>query len=338
MQTWRSIALSVVLIPALAAVGVWSASTVHSESTALIKVDGSSTVFPITEAVAEEFQKETRGAVRVTVGISGTGGGFKKFCRGETDVQDASRPISSSEMEACRAGGVQFYELPIAFDALTLAVSPQATWINSVTVDELKRMWEPSAQGRIMKWSQIRSDWPDQPLKLFGAGSDSGTFDYFTEAVVGKAKASRGDFTASEDDNTLVQGIVNDKHALGYIPFAYYEPNKKRLKAVSIDSGQGPVSPSRETVENGSYQPLSRPLFIYVSTKSAARPEVKRFVEFYLAQVPVLAPQVKYVPLPPQAYALAGEHFKNGRFGTAFQGGSTIGMKIEELLRREAKL
>ena len=338
MKIWRSVAVSAVLIPALAAVGVWFSDLVYSEPTTLVKVDGSSTVFPITEAVAEEFQKETRGSVRVTVGISGTGGGFKKFCRGETDVQDASRPISAGEMEACRAGGVQFYELPIAFDALTLAVSPQATWVNSMTVDELRRMWEPSAQGRITKWNQVRPDWPDQPLKLFGAGSDSGTFDYFTEAVVGKAKASRGDFTASEDDNTLVQGIANDKHALGYIPFAYYEPNKKRLKAVSIDGGQGPVSPSRETVENGSYQPLSRPLFIYVSTKSAARPEVKRFVEFYLAQVPVLAPQVKYVPLPPQAYALAGEHFKNGRFGTAFQGGSTIGMKIEDLLRREAKL
>jgi phosphate transport system substrate-binding protein len=338
MQMWRSVAVSAVLIPALAAVGVWSSELVYSEPTTLVKVDGSSTVFPITEAVAEEFQKETRGSVRVTVGISGTGGGFKKFCRGETDVQDASRPISAGEMEACRAGGVQFFELPIAFDALTLAVSPQATWINSVTVDELKRMWEPSAQGRIMKWNQVRPDWPDQPLKLFGAGSDSGTFDYFTEAVVGKSKSSRGDFTASEDDNTLVQGIANDKHALGYIPFAYYEPNKKRLKAVSVDGGHGPVSPSRETVENGSYQPLSRPLFIYVSTKSAARPEVKKFVEFYLAQVPVLAPQVKYVPLPTQAYALAGEHFKNGRFGTAFQGGSTIGMKIEDLLRRDAKL
>ncbi|MDP3089893.1 MAG: PstS family phosphate ABC transporter substrate-binding protein [Nitrospira sp.] len=311
---------------------------IFSAPTALIKVDGSSTVFPITEAVAEEFQKETRGSVRVTVGISGTGGGFKKFCRGEIDVQDASRPISSSEMEACRAGGVQFYELPIAFDALTIAVSPQATWVDSITVAELKTMWEPSAQGRVTKWNQVRSTWPDQPLKLFGAGSDSGTFDYFTEAVVGKAKSSRGDFTASEDDNTLVQGIANDKQALGYIPYAYYEPNKKRLKAVAIDDGHGPVSPSRETVENGSYQPLSRPLFIYVNAKSASKPEVKRFVEFYLAQVPVLAPQVKYVPLPPQAYALAGEHFKNGRQGTAFQGGSTIGMKIEDLLRRDAKL
>jgi phosphate transport system substrate-binding protein len=316
----------------------WLLEQAYSASATLIKVDGSSTVFPITEAVAEEFQKETRGAVRVTVGISGTGGGFKKFCRGEIDVQDASRPISTSELEACRAGGVQFYELPIAFDALTIAVSPQATWVDSITVAELKTMWEPSAQGRVTKWNQIRSTWPDQPLKLFGAGSDSGTFDYFTEAVVGKAKSSRGDFTASEDDNTLVQGIANDKQALGYIPFAYYEPNKKRLKAVSVDGGNGPVSPSRETVENGSYQPLSRPLFIYVNVKSASKSEVKRFVEFYLAQVPVLAPQVKYVPLPPQAYALAGEHFKNGRQGTAFQGGSTIGMKIEELLRREAKL
>lgn len=317
---------------------VWPGGIGYSASTALIKVDGSSTVFPITEAVAEEFQKETRGSVRVTVGISGTGGGFKKFCRSETDVQDASRPISISEMEACRAGGVQFLELPIAFDALTIVVSPQATWIDTVTVDELKRMWEPSAQGRLMKWNQIRPNWPDQPLKLFGAGSDSGTFDYFTEAVVGKAKASRGDFTASEDDNTLVQGIANDKYAMGYIPYAYYEPNKKRLKAVAVDGGHGSVLPSRDTVENGSYQPLSRPLFIYVNMKSSLKPEVKRFVEFYLAQVPVLAPQVKYVPLPKQAYELAQAHFQNGKIGTAFQGGSAIGLKIEELLRRESTL
>jgi phosphate transport system substrate-binding protein len=184
----------------------------------------------------------------------------------------------------------------------------------------------------------VRSTWPAIPLKLFGAGSDSGTFDYFTEAVVGKAKASRGDYTASEDDNTLVQGIANDKHALGYIPYAYYEPNKKRLKAVAVDGGHGPVLPSRETVENGSYQPLSRPMFIYVNAKSAAKPEVKRFVEFYIAQAPILVPQVKYVPLPREAYELAGAHFKNGKLGTAFQGASTIGLKIEDLLRREAKL
>ena len=309
-----------------------------SESTSLIKVDGSSTVFPITEAVAEEFQKETKGAVRVTVGISGTGGGFKKFCRAETDVQDASRPISQSEMETCRTAGVQYYELPIAFDALTVAVSPQATWVDTITIAELKQMWDPASQGRVTTWSQVRSSWPAIPLKLFGAGSDSGTFDYFTEAVVGKAKASRGDYTASEDDNTLVQGIANDKHALGYIPYAYYEPNKKRLKAVAVDGGQGPVLPSRETVENGAYQPLSRPMFIYVNAKSAAKSEVKRFVEFYVTQAPTLVPQVKYVPLPREAYDLASAHFKNGKLGTAFQGASTIGLKIEELLRREAKL
>jgi phosphate transport system substrate-binding protein len=310
----------------------------EADTTMLIKVDGSSTVFPITEAVAEEFQKETRGAVRVTVGISGTGGGFKKFCRGETDVQDASRPISQSEMEACRATSVQYYELPIAFDALTIAVSPKATWVDTITVAELKQMWEPASQGRITKWNQIRASWPDLPLKLFGAGSDSGTFDYFTEAVVGKAKASRGDYTASEDDNTLVQGIANDKPALGYIPYAYYEPNKKRLKAVAVDGGPGPVLPSRATVESGEYQPLSRPVFIYVNAKSALKAEVKRFVEFYVAQAPTLVPQVKYVPLPREAYELAVAHFKNGKLGSAFQGASTIGLKIEELLRREAKL
>jgi phosphate transport system substrate-binding protein len=276
--------------------------------------------------------------VRVTVGISGTGGGFKKFCRAETDVQDASRPISQSEMETCRAAGVQYYELPIAFDALTVAVSPQATWVDTITIAELKQIWDPSSQGRVTTWNQVRNSWPAIPLKLFGAGSDSGTFDYFTEAVVGKAKASRGDYTASEDDNTLVQGIANDKHALGYIPYAYYEPNKKRLKAVAVDGGHGPVLPSRETVESGAYQPLSRPMFIYVNAKSAAKAEVKRFVEFYVTQAPTLVPQVKYVPLPREAYDLAATHFKNGKLGTAFQGVSTIGLKIEDLLRREAKL
>ena len=323
---------------ALGSLLVWPTGFGLSEEPSLVKVDGSSTVFPITEAVAEEFQKETRGSIRVTVGISGTGGGFKKFCRGETDIQDASRPILSGEMESCRASGVQYFELPVAFDAVTVAVSPQATWIDSITVAELKQMWEPSAQGQVMKWNQIRLTWPDLPLKLFGAGSDSGTFDYFTEAVIGKAKASRGDYTASEDDNTLVQGISNDKHALGYIPYAYFEPNKKRLKVVAVDAGHGPVTPSRETVENNSYQPLSRPMFIYVNRKSAERPDVKRFVEFYLAQAPTLVPQVKYVPLPSQAYDLALTHFRNGKVGTAFQGASTIGLKIEDLLRREAKL
>lgn len=331
-------AKTVFAITILLSVMIWARNHVQSQQPNLVKIDGSSTVFPITEAVAEEFQKETRGAVRVTVGISGTGGGFKKFCRGETDVQDASRPISVSEMETCRTNAIQYYELPVAFDALTIAVNPQASWIDSITVAELKQMWEPAAQGRVMKWNQVRATWPDSPLKLFGAGSDSGTFDYFTEAVTGKAKASRGDYTASEDDNTLVQGISNDKQALGYIPYAYFEPNTKRLKAVAVDAGHGPVLPSRETVENGAYQPLSRPLFLYVNSKSAGRPEVKRFVEFYVLQAPTLVPQVKYVPLPASAYDLALTHFRNGKLGTAFQGISTIGLKIEDVLRREAKL
>jgi phosphate transport system substrate-binding protein len=332
-------AMRILIVPLFAAcLMVWPVASTQSEAPMLVKVDGSSTVFPITEAVAEEFQKDNRGSIRVTVGISGTGGGFKKFCRGETDVQDASRPISASEMEVCRANGIQYFELPVAFDALTIAVSLQATWIDAITVAELKLMWEPSAQGKVTKWNQIRSTWPDLPLKLFGAGSDSGTFDYFTEAVTGKAKASRGDYTASEDDNTLVQGISNDKQAIGYIPYAYFEPNKRRLKAVAVDEGHGPVLPSRQTVESGTYRPLSRPIFIYVNSKSSGRPDVKRFVEFYLSQAPTLVPQVKYIPLPAEAYGLALSHFHNGKLGTAFHGSPVVGLKIEDLLRREAKL
>ena len=310
----------------------------QAESPALVKVDGSSTVFPITEGVAEEFQSANRGSVRVTVGISGTGGGFKKFCRTETDIQDASRPILAEEMEACRKNGVKYFELPIAFDAITIVVSRQNTWASSMTIDELKKMWEPSAQNKITKWNQVRSSWPDLPLKLFGAGADSGTFDYFTEAVVGKAKASRGDYTASEDDNTLVQGIGSDKQALGYLPLAYFEPNQQRLKAVGIDAGKGAMLPSRQTVEKGTYAPLARPIFIYVNVQSAQRPEVRQFVEFYLANAATLSAQAKYVPLPAPAYAMALQHFQAGKIGTVFRGASAIGLKIEDLLQREASL
>lgn len=310
---------------------------------ASVKIDGSSTVFPVTEAVAEEFQIAKKGAVNVTVGISGTGGGFKKFCRGETDLQNASRPILKEEMESCKKAGISYYELPIAFDAMVVVVSPRNDWVSSITVDELKKMWEPAAQGKVTKWNQVNPKWPDAPLKLFGAGSDSGTFDYFTEAVMGKAKASRGDYTGSEDDNTLVQGIANDKNALGYLPYAYYELNKNKLKALGVIGGEkapkkGEVSPSRATVENGTYFPLSRPLFIYVSDKATARPEVKEFVEFYLKNASNLSEQVKYVPLPKKAYDLATDHFKKKRLGTAFGGTPEVGLKIEELLKREAKL
>lgn len=309
---------------------------VHAES--FIKVDGSSTVFPITEAVAEEFQKTKKNAVKVTVGISGTGGGFKKFCRGETDISDASRPILKKEMDDCKAAGIEYYELPVAYDALTVMVNPKNDWIKSMTVAELKKIWEPAAQGKIMKWNQVNPKWPDAPIKLYGAGSDSGTFDYFTEAVVGKAKSSRGDYTASEDDNVLVQGIANDKNALGYFGFAYYAENPNKLKAVPIDGGKGPVMPSAESIENGTYSPLGRPIFIYVSKKSAAKPEVKEFVEYYLKHAAPLVKEVKYVPLPAKAYTVALEHFQKGKVGTVFGGSSEVGLKIEDLLKREAKL
>jgi len=304
----------------------------------IIQIDGSSTVFPITEAVSEEFQKAKKGAVKVTVGIAGTGGGFKKFCRGETDISDASRPILKQEMETCKQSGVQYIELPIAYDALTVMVNPKNDWVKALTVPDLKKMWEPAAQGKVTTWNHVRSEWPNSPLKLFGPGADSGTFDYFTEAIVGKAKSSRGDFTASEDDNVLVQGIANDRNALGYFGFAYYIENQKKLKAAPIDAGKGPVLPSAKTVEDGSYQPLSRPIFIYISKKSLdSRPEVREYVEFYLKNAPSLVKQVKYVALPQNAYTVSLEHVKKGKVGTVFGGEPEVGIKIEDLLKREAK-
>lgn len=313
--------------------------TTHQvRAAAIIKIDGSSTVYPITEAVAEEFQKAKGGSVNVTVGISGTGGGFKKFCRGEIDISDASRPIQKKELDACYIeGGVKFIEIPVAYDALTVVVNPANTWASTMTTAELKKIWAPEAQGKISKWNQVRPEWPDLPLKLYGPGADSGTFDYFTEAVVGKSKSSRGDYTASEDDNILVQGISSDKGGLGYFGFAYYAENQGRLKAVGIDKGHGAVLPSRQTVENGTYAPLSRPIFIYVNAKSAAKPEVKEFVEFYLKNAPQLVSQVKYVPLPAQAYTSALQNFQKSKLGTVFAGESKVGLKIDQLLTMEGK-
>ena len=315
----------------------------HSASAAVIKIDGSSTVFPVTEAVAEEFQKNKKGEVQVTVGISGTGGGFKKFCRGETDVQNASRPILKEEMDTCKQAKVEYFELPIAFDALTVVIHPDNKWAETMTVDDLKKIWEPEAQGKITKWNQVRPEWPDAEIKLYGAGADSGTFDYFTEAVNGKSKKSRGDYTASEDDNTLVQGISRDKNALGYLPYSYYEANKKKLKAVAIDGGakapkKGGVLPNRASVEGGIYFPLSRPIFIYVSAQGFSKKEVKEFTEFYIKEGGKLAAEVKYIPLQQKAYALAADILKKGRKGTVFGGHAEIGLKIEELLKRETKL
>ena len=310
---------------------------VHTAAAAdkLIKIDGSSTVYPITEAVAEEYQKATK--VKVTVGISGTGGGFKKFCRGETDVSNASRPILKKEMDACKEAGIQYIELPIAYDGLTVVVNKNNDFVKSLTVEELKKMWEPSAQGKVKSWKQINASYPDTPLKLFGAGSDSGTFDYFTEAIVGKAKSSRGDYTASEDDNVVVQGVASDKGSLGYFGFAYFDENKDKLRAVPIVAKKGApaVMPSFESVKDGSYQPLARPIFIYVNATSAAfKPEVKAFVDFYLANAPTLVKEVKYIPLPANEYAAVTKHFKALKPGTGFDGTPEVGVKIEELLAR----
>jgi phosphate transport system substrate-binding protein len=264
-----------------------------------IEIDGSSTVYPITEAVAEEFQKE-HPKVQVTVGISGTGGGFKRFTVGETDITNASRPIKDSEAEQAAANGIEYIELKVAFDALSVMVNPQNTWVDYLTVEELKKIWEP--ESTITRWNQIRSEWPDEPIHLYGPGIDSGTFDYFTEEIVGEEDASRADYTASEDDSVLVMGIAGDKNALGYFGYAYYVENTDKLKLVPIDSGNGPVLPSEQTVNDGTYSPLSRPLLIYVSQKALDRSEVQEFVRFYLEKAPILVPQVGYVALPQADY------------------------------------
>uniref|UniRef100_A0A831TC70 Phosphate-binding protein n=1 Tax=Thermorudis peleae TaxID=1382356 RepID=A0A831TC70_9BACT len=301
----------------------------------LITIDGSSTVFPISEAVAEEFQKQYPD-VQVTVGISGTGGGFKKFCAKETDISDASRPIKDSELQTCQQNGVEFIELPVAFDGLSVVVNPQNDWVDHLTVDELKKMWEPAAQGTVTRWNQIRPEWPDEPLNLYGAGTDSGTFDYFTEAIVGESGASRGDYTASEDDNVLVQGVAGDVNALGYFGLAYAVENAGRVKIVPIvnpKTGE-PVMPSLETVKNGQYVPLSRPIFIYVSMTAIERPEVDAFVRFYLENAAALAEEVGYIPLPDEAYQLVMERYEQRKTGSVFQG-VEVGVSIEEVLRRE---
>ena len=334
MKFWHPVAAAVLAAGALAAFAPHAAV---AQTT--IKIDGSSTVFPIAEAVAEEFQISKRGKVRVTVGIAGTGGGFKRFCRGETDISNASRPILKEEMEACRAAGIKYLELPVAFDALTVVVNPANTWVKSLTLADMRKMWEPASQGRIKTWNQIRSDWPKEPLVLFGPGADSGTFDYFTEAVNGKAKASRGDFTASEDDNVLVTGVSTNKNALAYFGYAYYAGHKDTMRAVPIDNGKGKqIGPSPEAVIDGSYTPLSRPLFIYVRDTAAARADVREFIQFYLTSGADLVKEVGYVPLPQQAYKVALEHFNNKKLGTVFGGVPEVGVTIDNLLAREGRL
>ncbi len=303
-----------------------------------IKIDGSSTVYPITEAVAEEFKKIRRD-VKVTVGISGTGGGFKKFCRGETHINDASRPITKKEIEECKKNNISFIELPVAFDGLAVVVNPKNTWATCLTVEQLKEVWKPESEGKQIKWSDLDPKWPKETIKLAGAGSDSGTFEYFTEAIVGKARASRGDYLASEDDNVIVNFVQREKNALGYFGLAYAEANKGKVKAVQIKNPKTGkcVAPNLETVKSGEYQPLSRPLFIYVNAKAAEEAHVKEFVEFYLKNAGKLAKQVGYIPFPDKAYSEILKRFQAKKLGTIFGGEPEVGLTVDELIKRELK-
>jgi phosphate transport system substrate-binding protein len=303
-----------------------------------IEIDGSSTVFKLSQAVAQEFSKLNNG-VAIKVDKSGTGGGMKKFVKGEIDVCDASRPIQQSEIDQCKANNVEYVELPVAYDALTIAVNAQNDWCASMTTDELKKLWEPAAEGKVMKWKDVREGWPDEPIALFGADRESGTFEYFTEAIVEKKNAIRNDCSQLADDNAIVGGIKGDKFALGYVPYAYYVPQKQSLKAVSVEWSKepsGPVAPSVETVKSNQYRPLARPLFIYVNRKSADRLEIKALVEFYLKHGLTMAEKIRYIPLTDAAYTKGAEQFAQLKTGTRYGGGHAVtALPIDQILDQD---
>lgn len=332
------------LLPATLLLSVVAAACGGGSATVapVIALDGSSTVFPISEAMAEEFQRANAG-MPVTVGVSGTGGGFKKFCRAETVISNASRPIAATEVAECAAAGIEFIELPVAYDGMAVVVNPKNTWANDITVAELRRLWEPAAQGTVLKWSQVRAGWPDRDIRLYGAGADSGTFDYFTEVINGKAKASRGDFTPSEDDNVLVQGVAGDELALGFMGLAYYAENQDKLKLLGVDdedptNGEGPILPSFETVRGGTYRPLSRPMFIYVNAGALReRPEVQAFVDFYLGHTVALTREVGFVALADAELALVNARYARKVTGTMFPADDHTLKTLEERLRGAAQ-
>ena len=296
-------------------------------------IDGSSTVFPITEAMVEDWGDSIGGSARVGIGISGTGGGFKKFCDGETDINDASRPIKASEVLKCAEGGIEFIELPVALDGLTLGVNPDNDFVSCLTIEELHTMWAPEAEGVIDRWNQVRADWPDEKLRLYGPGVDSGTFDYFTETINGEAQSSRGDFTSSERDNVLVRGIAGDRGSLGYFGYSYFVENRDILKMVAVDSGNGCIKPTDETINDGTYSPLSRPLFIYVSKMAWKEPDVKDFVSYFVSYDRAdLLRDLGFVPFPERVHDLVLDRFQRGLSGTIFGGENPQHGTVEEIL------
>ena len=339
-QRWR-LFVGAALLGLVAASAVFTLSVAsQTQLSGTVKIDGSGTVYPLTEAIAEEFGKRYP-SVKVTVGNAGTGAGLQKFSRGEIDIAGASRPIRASENEACRKNNIAYIELPVAFDALAVIVNPANTWAKVLTVDELKRIWEPAAQGKVTNWSQVRKGFPNRPLRLYGPTTAHGTYDFFTAAIVGKERASRGDYNASDDYNVVVQGVAGDPNALGFLGFAYYEQNRQRLKLVAIQcpchNNGKPSLPSEKAVLEDRYH-LARPLLLYVNRKSADRPEVKAFVEFYLQNAAKLAKEVGYVPLPKRAYALATARFQKPITGSMFGAkGSQVGVSIEKLLTVEGE-
>lgn len=312
------------------------ASPAAAEATATVKVDGSSTVFPISEAMAEEFMK-VNTSTKVIVGSSGTGGGFKKFCAGETDISNASRPIKTEEIELCKKGNVEYVELPISFDGLSVVVNPKNDFATCLSVDQLKKMWEPAAEGKVKSWKDVDPKFPDKPMTLYGPGTDSGTYDYFTKAITGEEGKSRGDYTPSEDDNVIVQGVSGDEGSLGFFGYAYYEANKDKLKLVEIKGKSGKcVAPSAASIADGSYEPLSRPEFIYVRKDALSRPEVKAFVAFQIdaANKQIIA-DTGYLPLPDEVLTLAKERLEKGVTGSVFGGKAPAGAKLSDLLAAE---
>jgi phosphate transport system substrate-binding protein len=338
----QKMALSVGIIGALAVSLVVSQNslTQAQQEQKSVKIDGSSTVYPITKAVAAAFQQANQGKpTDISVEFSGTSGGFKKFCSGQTDISNASRPILKKEMDACKKNEISYIEIPVAFDALTVVVHPKNTWVDTLKLEELRKMWEPAAQGRVKTWQAVRSNWPNQPLKLFGPGTESGTFDYFTEAIMGKADVSRTDYIASEDDEVIAKGVMGDVNGLGYFGYANYADHQGKLKSIAIDSGKGAVMPSPEAAQKNQYQPLSRPLFIYINARTTqTRSEVREFVTFYLKNAERIVKEVNYIPLHPESYHMAQVHYYKGKVGTVFGGKQQQNLTLRELLRKQAQI